>query len=146
MTWRVSCSIVSQISSRSSAVVQSFLLTVLSLWLRLLLGVVLPAGLDPETLAVLWTMVDRHEPESPHAPFWAALPPHFGTGGADNSLNKSLLRLGVVSTDPRPCIACALIDNPPPPHIHDVWCVPRRAVCPSSAGGCVEERAPARRG
>lgn len=37
-------------------------------------------GLDPETLAVLWTMVDRHEPESPHAPFWAALPPHFGTG------------------------------------------------------------------
>ena len=25
-------------------------------------------------------MVDRQEPESPHAPFWAALPAHFGTG------------------------------------------------------------------
>jgi hypothetical protein len=39
-----------------------------------------PAGLDPETLAVIWTMVDRHEPESPHAPFWSALPAHFSTG------------------------------------------------------------------
>lgn len=37
------------------------------------------AGLDPETLAVIWTMVDRQEPESPHAPFWAALPAHFGS-------------------------------------------------------------------
>jgi hypothetical protein len=35
--------------------------------------------LDPETLAVLWTMVDRHDPESVHAPFWAALPAHFST-------------------------------------------------------------------
>lgn len=25
-------------------------------------------------------MVDRHEPESPHAPFWSALPAQFGTG------------------------------------------------------------------
>jgi hypothetical protein len=25
-------------------------------------------------------MVDRHEPESPHASFWSALPDSFGTG------------------------------------------------------------------
>lgn len=24
--------------------------------------------------------MDRHEPDSPHAPFWAALPSHFDTG------------------------------------------------------------------
>lgn len=37
-------------------------------------------GLDPETLAVIWTMCDRHAPESPHVPFWSALPASFGTG------------------------------------------------------------------
>jgi hypothetical protein len=36
-------------------------------------------GLDAESLAVTWTMVERHDRDSPHAPFWAALPAAFGT-------------------------------------------------------------------
>lgn len=31
-------------------------------------------ALDDESLALLWTMADRRDPDSPHAPFWAALP------------------------------------------------------------------------
>lgn len=88
----------------------AFLLTVLSLWLRLLPVVVLPAGLDPETLAVLWTMVDRQEPESPHAPFWAALPPHLCTGGADNGLSKTPAATGVCEHRPA-AVHCLSIDE-----------------------------------
>ncbi len=37
-------------------------------------------GLDEESAAVLWTMVDRRDAESPHAAFWASLPQAaFGT-------------------------------------------------------------------
>ncbi len=37
-------------------------------------------GLDEQSAAVLWTMVDRHDTDSPWAPFWRALPQAFGTG------------------------------------------------------------------
>lgn len=37
-------------------------------------------GLDDESLALLFTMADRHDPDSLHAPFWRALP--GGGGGA----------------------------------------------------------------
>lgn len=37
-------------------------------------------GLDDESLALLFTMADRHDPDSPHAPFWRALP---GGGGGE---------------------------------------------------------------
>lgn len=37
-------------------------------------------GLDPETLAVVWTMVERWDEESIARPFWKALPERFDTG------------------------------------------------------------------
>lgn len=37
-------------------------------------------GLDPETLAVVWTMVDRWDADSPAKPLWQALPQRFSTG------------------------------------------------------------------
>jgi hypothetical protein len=37
-------------------------------------------GLDPETLAVVWTMVDRWDADSDAKPFWQALPERFSTG------------------------------------------------------------------
>jgi hypothetical protein len=37
-------------------------------------------GLDPETLAVVWTMVDRWDADSDVKPFWQALPERFSTG------------------------------------------------------------------
>ncbi|KAI8476323.1 MAG: hypothetical protein J3K34DRAFT_516733 [Monoraphidium minutum] len=37
-------------------------------------------GLDEEAAALIWTMVERHDPEAEAAPFWAALPPRFCTG------------------------------------------------------------------
>ena len=37
-------------------------------------------GLDPETLAVVWTMVDRWDADSAAKPFWQALPQRFSTG------------------------------------------------------------------
>lgn len=37
-------------------------------------------GLDPESAAVIWTMIDRHDLDSPWAAFWAALPAAFDTG------------------------------------------------------------------
>lgn len=35
---------------------------------------------DPESLALVWTMVERHNPEVAAAPFWQALPDSFATG------------------------------------------------------------------
>lgn len=37
-------------------------------------------GLDPETLAVVWTMVERWDADSNAKPFWDALPERFDTG------------------------------------------------------------------
>jgi hypothetical protein len=39
-----------------------------------------PLGVGDDTLALVWTMVERHEPESAYQPFWASLPQRFGTG------------------------------------------------------------------
>lgn len=39
----------------------------------------LPLGLNEESLAIVWTMVDRTDPESPLAPWWDSLPAHFNT-------------------------------------------------------------------
>jgi len=41
-------------------------------------------GLDDESLAVVWAMVERHDrdEDAAAAPFWAALPERFCTGGA----------------------------------------------------------------
>lgn len=65
-------------------------------------------GLEDESLALLWTMADRHDPESPHAPFWRALqtpeqqqeqqknqpPDHLGTplgaGVSDAAVERAL--------------------------------------------------------
>jgi hypothetical protein len=37
-------------------------------------------GLDDETLAVVWTMVERWDDDSASRHFWAALPDAFNTG------------------------------------------------------------------
>jgi hypothetical protein len=37
-------------------------------------------GLNPETLAVIWTMVERWDAVSDVKPFWQALPERFCTG------------------------------------------------------------------
>ena len=37
-------------------------------------------GLAPDMLTVLYTMYERHQPDSPHSIFWQTLPAHFGTG------------------------------------------------------------------
>mmetsp|Transcript_16555 Transcript_16555/g.31926 ORF Transcript_16555/g.31926 Transcript_16555/m.31926 type:complete len:532 (+) Transcript_16555:68-1663(+) len=37
------------------------------------------AGVDDDTLAVLWTIHERNDPDSTYAPFWASLPPRFDT-------------------------------------------------------------------
>ena len=36
--------------------------------------------LAPDMLTVLYTMYERHQPDSPHSIFWQTLPAHFGTG------------------------------------------------------------------
>ena len=36
--------------------------------------------LAPDMLTVLYTMYERHQPDSPHSTFWQTLPAHFGTG------------------------------------------------------------------
>lgn len=36
--------------------------------------------LGDETIAVIWTMVDRHDDESTHTAFWSSLPSAIGTG------------------------------------------------------------------
>lgn len=38
-------------------------------------------GMDDESCSVLWTMVERHDEDSSHRPFWEALPQEFETGG-----------------------------------------------------------------
>lgn len=37
-------------------------------------------GLSHEAAAVVWTMVERQDPESTLSHFWRALPQHLGTG------------------------------------------------------------------
>ena len=37
-------------------------------------------GLGEEAAALIWTMVDRYDTDSPFIPFWSSLPPSFGTG------------------------------------------------------------------
>lgn len=36
--------------------------------------------IDEQSLLLLWLMVERHDAESTHAPFWRALPTSFCTG------------------------------------------------------------------
>jgi len=36
-------------------------------------------NLSEEAAAVVWTMIDRVDDESPYAPYWASLPSTFGT-------------------------------------------------------------------
>ncbi|KAK9811450.1 hypothetical protein WJX72_004089 [[Myrmecia] bisecta] len=46
-------------------------------------------GLQPETAALIWTMVERADPESQFAPFWRSLPAAFNTGlGVSSDLLK----------------------------------------------------------
>lgn len=59
-------------------------------------------GLDDESLAVVWTMVDRWDDESPHAPFWASLPSAIGTGlSADDAAIAVLKVRQAVGSDGR---------------------------------------------
>ncbi|KXZ49282.1 hypothetical protein GPECTOR_22g876 [Gonium pectorale] len=39
----------------------------------------LPLGLGDDSIALIWSCVERREPEAEHAPFWAALPERFAT-------------------------------------------------------------------
>ncbi len=39
----------------------------------------LPLGLDDDSIALIWTCVERREPEAEAAPFWASLPQRFAT-------------------------------------------------------------------
>lgn len=49
-------------------------------------------GLDDESAAVIWTILDRCDPVSPHASFWSSLPSSFGTalGVKESVLRKHL--------------------------------------------------------
>lgn len=52
-------------------------------------------GLDDESLALLFTMADRHDPDSPYAPFWRALPPEWlgtplGSGVGERAVEHAL--------------------------------------------------------
>lgn len=38
--------------------------------------------LADDSIAVIWTMVDRHDEESPRAPFWQSLPSQLHSGFA----------------------------------------------------------------
>jgi hypothetical protein len=39
----------------------------------------LPSPMSDDSLALLWTCVERREPEAAAAAFWASLPERFGT-------------------------------------------------------------------
>jgi len=47
---------------------------------------------DPESLAVVWTLVERHDGDADSAPFWRALPASFGTGLSAPQEKLELLR------------------------------------------------------
>eukprot|EP00884_Botryococcus_braunii_P010044 jgi/Botrbrau1/19040/Bobra.0100s0067.1 len=48
-------------------------------------------GVHPESISLIYTMVDRHDPDSPFAPFWVSLPPFLLTGlGAPHSMLDDL--------------------------------------------------------
>lgn len=49
-------------------------------------------GMDEETLAVIWTMVERWDGDAGAAPFWRALPARFGTGLSVPAALAELLR------------------------------------------------------
>ena len=38
-------------------------------------------GLSMDNLLIIFTMIDRHDPESKWAPLWASLPAAYYTGG-----------------------------------------------------------------
>jgi len=43
--------------------------------------------LDEQSLLLVWLMAERHDTDSPHAPFWRALPQQFCSGvGAQLSI------------------------------------------------------------
>lgn len=48
--------------------------------------------LHEETLALLWTMVERHDDESPHSAFWASLPQRLYTGLTVSDTELDVLR------------------------------------------------------
>ncbi len=49
-------------------------------------------GLAAESAALIWTMVDRTDEDSPHAAFWAAMPPQLTTGEAACPRSSPLVR------------------------------------------------------
>lgn len=52
--------------------------------------------LDEQSLLLVWLMAERHDTDSPHAPFWRALPQQF-CSGAELELNcrsRMFFRLG----------------------------------------------------
>ncbi|EFJ49666.1 hypothetical protein VOLCADRAFT_120737 [Volvox carteri f. nagariensis] len=51
----------------------------------------LPLDLSDDSIALIWTCVERHEPEAPHAPFWAALPHSFSTALSASQEDVALL-------------------------------------------------------
>ncbi len=72
-------------------------------------------GLDPDNILIIWTMVERHDPDSFWTPFWCHLPDHFNTGarlcctgnsckrsrGTQNHVPHCLLQL--MTWGPVPC-------------------------------------------
>mgnify|MGYP001807373957 CR=1 FL=1 len=48
----------------------------------------LPLGLGDDSVALIWTCVERREPEAPAAAWWASLPQRFSTGRAQSSQVK----------------------------------------------------------
>ena len=45
-------------------------------------------GMDDESLLVVWTMVERQEPEAQQRSFWVALPEQLETGGRASENRK----------------------------------------------------------
>lgn len=55
-------------------------------------------GTDSDTLKLLWSCVERHEPNSQHAAFWQSLPPRIDTGQHHKVHHAWRLRTSVVQT------------------------------------------------
>lgn len=59
-------------------------------------------GADADTLKLLWSCVERHDPESQHAAFWESLPAAIDTGAASAQCFSLLLRPQLLA-----CVASA---------------------------------------
>ena len=69
--------------------------------------------LGGDSIAVIWTMVDRHDPDSQWLPFWQSLP---GTLQSGLSMAEELLQVLEGLPDHAECVSACQVDAVPQPY------------------------------